>query len=335
MKAYALHLGDTRVPFGQFYGGGESARDVITVLRDRDHAILVPVYAFLIDHPRHGPIMIDTGLNWHQAHAHREYYSGPLLRAAFDEGEYLLESEQRLEVQLARLGLRVDDIGLVILTHLHEDHLGGVRDLIGARFLVSRADWTSRNLGLFPFRRTPSLKHVLTDPDLIDFDSGPFHSFGAAQDVFGDGSVVLLPTPGHSAGHTSVFVDGGTGWQLLCAGDTLYTIRHLASDQLRPIMLGRRGRDRQLAAIERIRSLYRALPELIIAPGHDHTDDGRELEALLTGVVEPAAAASLRRRADALFDPEGRLGEPARPSYRPDPAGGVGHVVWAEQEADR
>lgn len=329
MKAYLLHLGDTRVPFGQFYGGGESARDVIAVLRDRTHPLLVPVHAFLIDHPRHGPIMIDTGLNWQQAHAHREYYAGPLLRAAFEDGEYLLRPEQRLAAQLARCGLTPDGIGTVILTHLHEDHLGGVRDLIGARFLVSRADWTSRNLGLFPFRRTPSLKGVLTDPDVIDFDSGPFHSFAASRDVFGDGSVVLLPTPGHSAGHTSVFVDGG-GWQLLCAGDTLYTIRHLASDQLRPIMLGRRGRDRQLDSIARIRALRRELPELIIAPGHDHTEYGQALQDLLSGTVDPASAADVRRRADALFDHDGRLREPARPVYHADPAGGVGRVTWTE-----
>ncbi|WP_152362419.1 N-acyl homoserine lactonase family protein [Microlunatus speluncae] len=335
MKAYALHLGDTRVPFGQFYGGGDSARDMIKVLRDRSHPILVPVYAFLVDHPRHGPIMIDTGLNWQQAHAHRDYYSGPLLRAAFEEGEYLLRPEQRLDAQLERIGVRPRDIGTVILTHLHEDHLGGVRDLLGARFLVSRADWTSKNLGLFPFRRTPSLKNVLTDPELIDFDSGPFHSFAASRDVFGDGSVVLLPTPGHSVGHTSVFVDGGTGWQLLCAGDTLYTVRHLASDQIRPIMLGRRGRDRQLDAIARIRALLRALPELIIAPGHDHTDYGRALEQLLAGPVDPGDAHAVRRRADALFDQRGRLSGPDQPRYCPDPAGGPGGVSWAEAGADR
>lgn len=331
MKAYVLHLGDTRVPFSQFYGGGSSARDVFDVLRERNRQILVPVYAFLVDHPQHGPIMIDTGLNWRQAHAHREYYSGPLLRLAFDEDEYRLTEEQQLEEQLAGIGFSVGDIGTVVLTHLHEDHLGGVRQLLGARFLVSRADWASRNLGIFPFRRTPSLKNVLTDPELVDFTSGRFGPFEASQDVFGDGSLVLLPTPGHSKGHTSVFLDSGDGWQLLCVGDTLYTIRHLDSDHVRPIMVGRRGRDHQLDSIARIRTLAREMPELIIAPGHDHTEYGSDLAALLSGEVNPAAAVELRHRTDALFGADGQLGGPSRPHYLPDPAGGVvGQVDWCD-----
>ncbi len=332
MKAYALHLGDTRVPFGQFYGGGSSARDIVDVLRDRTHNIVVPVYAYLVDHPRHGPIMIDTGLNWQQAHAHRDYYAGPILRLAFDEDEYLMTPEQRLGDQLARFGMSTEDVGTVVLTHLHEDHLGGVRQLLGARFLVSRADWMSRNLGIWAFRRTPSLKHVLTDPDLVDFTSGPVGPFPASQDVFGDGSVILLPTPGHSVGHTSVLVDDGSGWRLLCVGDTLYTIRHLADGQIRPIMLGRRGRDRQLASIARIRELARAMPELVIAPGHDHTEYGAALAALLSGEVDAAAAGAFRARADALFTPGGALREPSHPHYLPDPAGGVvGHVEWSDR----
>lgn len=108
---------------------------------------------------------LDTGINWDQAHHHREYYNGPLLRMTFDENEYQLEPGQQLREHLAARHLALADIDVVVLTHLHEDHLGGVRELLGSRILVSRANWRARNLGIFPFRRTPSLKGVLTKPE--------------------------------------------------------------------------------------------------------------------------------------------------------------------------
>lgn len=325
MKLSVLHVGDTKVPFGQFYGGSNGEwlglRAISKFLSDKSHYMMVPLYAFLIEHPQHGAMLVDTGINWRQAHDHRNYYDGPLLRATFDEDEYSLDEDQQLLVHLRTRGLGASDIRTVALTHLHEDHLGGVRDLPGARFLVSDADWRSRNLGIFLFRRTPSLKGVLTDPERVRFTDGPFHSFESSQDVFGDGSVVLLPTPGHSAGHLAVFIDGGD-WQLLCVGDTMYTLRHLASDQLRPIMLGKNAQSQQLASIDRIRSLRAAFPGLIIAPGHDHTDYGAQLEATFQGTPNPALLAGLRAYADRILDHDGRLLEPSHAVYLNDPEGG-------------
>jgi N-acyl homoserine lactone hydrolase len=332
MKIHVLHVGDTKVPFGQFYGGTDGEwlgpRAVMKFLSDKSHYIVVPIFVFLIEHPVHGAMLVDTGINWQQAHAHRDYYQGPLLRLAFDEDEYLLDSDQQLLFQLERRGLAAADIGTVILTHLHEDHLGGVRDLLGARFLVSRDDWSSRNLGIFPFRRTPSLKGILTDPQLVAFDPTPFHSFDASFDVFGDGSVVLLPTPGHSAGHLSVFVDSGD-WQLLCVGDTMYTLRHLASDQLRPIMLGAKAQAAQLDSIARIRRLREQLPQLVIAPGHDHTAYGAALERTFQGAPTGGRLSDLRRLESTIVDDAGRLREPSHAVYVADAAGGpVGNVAF-------
>ncbi|TDE92684.1 N-acyl homoserine lactonase family protein [Occultella glacieicola] len=303
---------------------------MVSFLSDKSHFIRVPIFAFLVEHPEHGRILVDTGINHDQAHRHREYYDGPLLRAAFDEDEYELEQREHLVNRLAGLDLTPSDIDVVVLTHLHEDHLGGVRDLVGSRVFVSREQWRARNLGIFPYRRTPSLKGLGLQPELVGLDSGPFGSFAATQDLFGDGSVVLLPTPGHAPGHLSVLVRG-PGWDLLCAGDTLYTVRHLAVDRLRPIMLGRRAQRLQLDSIARIRALMASMPDLVLAPGHDHTEYGTLLERTFQGSPDPAGLADLRAFMAATFDGRLDLLEPSRPRFRAEPGSVIGQVDFVDR----
>lgn len=99
MRIHLLHIGDTKVPFGQFYGGTAGwtgVRAVLRFLREKDHMILVPIFVVLIEHPVHGAMLVDTGISWRQAHDHRAFYDGPLLRAAFDEDEYRLDRDQQL-----------------------------------------------------------------------------------------------------------------------------------------------------------------------------------------------------------------------------------------------
>lgn len=86
MKLYALQIGTTKVPYGQFYGGTEGwvgLRGMWRFLRDKRHFILVPIHVYLIDHPTAGLILVDAGINWDQAHAHHDYYRGLLARMAW------------------------------------------------------------------------------------------------------------------------------------------------------------------------------------------------------------------------------------------------------------
>ncbi|MFD0475651.1 TetR family transcriptional regulator [Nonomuraea thailandensis] len=102
------------------------------------------------------------------------------------------------------------------------------------------------------------------------FDSGPFGAFPDSQDHFGDGSVILLPTPGHSPGHMCVLLrmDGGS---VLFVGDTLYTLPHLAVDQVRRMTIGGADTARQIEAARRVQALLAAEPATVPLFAHDNT----------------------------------------------------------------
>jgi hypothetical protein len=86
------------VPFGQFYGGLEGWRGLRALFKyatDKTHFIVVPIHAYLIDHPREGLILVDAGINWRQAHEHGAYYKG-IQHYLFDADEYQLDRSEEL-----------------------------------------------------------------------------------------------------------------------------------------------------------------------------------------------------------------------------------------------
>jgi glyoxylase-like metal-dependent hydrolase (beta-lactamase superfamily II) len=268
VKVLPLHVGDTVVAYGQFYGGldgWEGLQGYLGTLLSRDR-ITVPIYAYLVDHPAHGLMLVDAGICWEQAHDHDRYYGHNLLaRLLNDREEYLLAPAQELEVQLARLGYTPAQVKTVFLTHVHDDHAGGLRLLPNATVVVAEDDWERGVL------YGPSFDTARDRLALISYDSGPFGAFQRSQDYFGDGSIRLLASPGHSPGHTAVLLQAGQQ-RFLFAGDNTYTLRHLAVDQVRQLTIGGQETAKQLAAIRAMQRLLEELPGTLVLPAHDHTD---------------------------------------------------------------
>jgi glyoxylase-like metal-dependent hydrolase (beta-lactamase superfamily II) len=267
VKAYPLHVGDTVVTYGQFYGGlsgWEGLAGYVRTLVSKEE-ITVPVYAYLVDHPEHGLMLVDTGVSWDQAHDHDGYYSGVLPRLLSARDEYILPVEQELEVRVERLGYDFGDIETVFMTHVHDDHAGGLRSLPDAKVFLGKAD---RERGVL---YGPSFETAEDDLELVSYTSGPFQNFDGSQDVFGDGSVRLLPTPGHSPGHTSVLLRMD-GYNMLFVGDHAYTLRHLAVEEVRQMTIGGAATGRQVEGIRRVRQLLQDLPNTVMLHAHDHSD---------------------------------------------------------------
>lgn len=335
MKVYPLHVGDETIAYGQFYLSPKDwtiVRGFWRTVVDRNHAIVVPDYAYLIDHPQAGLILVDTGLNWEQAHEPKAYYKESLMyRLLMDEDMNRLTREQELPAQVQRVGYRCEDIQMVILTHLHYDHLGGLRSVPQAKVIVSRDEWngrTGKTFGFIPNTYLPSIASI-TAPELVSYSSGPFHNFERSQDLLLDGSIILLPTPGHTSGSLSVFLHMGD-YHLLLVGDTLYTLRHLAVDQLRAVTFSRTLRAQQISSIRRIQQLRQALPSLVIAPEHDHTDYIRKLLGpfLADGGLSLEEQQAIKTYETSLFDEGGHLVPSALPHFLPPlDRGRVGSVT--------
>jgi len=113
--------------------------------------------------------------------------------------------------QLARLGVKPDQIGVVGISHEHFDHTGQAGDFPNAKLLIGKGDVDDMR-GPNPDRGAP-LAHWLKDGGALEPVIGD-------KDVFGDGSVVMLDMPGHTPGHHALLVKLAHMGVVLFSGDT-------------------------------------------------------------------------------------------------------------------
>jgi glyoxylase-like metal-dependent hydrolase (beta-lactamase superfamily II) len=132
-----------------------------------------------------------------------------------------------LAAQLKQLGLTPKNIAILALSHTHFDHIGQASAFPGARLLVGRYDWNALiakpasddgRARLEPWIAGNSAKWLVTG----DYD------------IFGDGSVVMIATPGHTPGHHSLLVRLQHFGPVLLTGDLYYSAQQYAENSVPP-----------------------------------------------------------------------------------------------------
>jgi N-acyl homoserine lactone hydrolase len=234
-----------------------------------------PIHVFVIEHA-HGLVLFDTGQDIASLTDPRYYPSSPLMRLIYRRlARFEMRPNETVSAQLGALGHRVEDVRWVVLSHLHQDHIGGLRELTGARFVVSSTEWQAM---MAPNAETAGFLPRHTDLPGATWDKVVFEStsdsglapFTSAHDLLGDGSLVLLPTPGHTLGSLSMLVRRRDG-PLLLVGDLTYDVEGMR----RGLMPGIGSRAVLGKTAAQVLELERLTGGLAILPAHDHTAGAR------------------------------------------------------------
>ncbi len=226
---------------------------------------VIPVPAFVIRHPSAGAVLVDTGLHPSIASDGRQNFGGNGNRF----GRPSLEAREDVPSQLRGRGLDPGEIPIVVMTHLHMDHASAISEFPKSTFVVSAAEWKAAGSGGLTDGYRRAHYDFAFDYRTVDFDRGEigsYASFARTFDLFGDGSVRLAFSPGHSAGHVCVICRLAER-DFVIGGDAMYYL-----DQLEGSMpLPPRPQDAHnfRRSLQELRLFHSQFPDAVITPGHD------------------------------------------------------------------
>lgn len=175
-------------------------------------------------------------------------------------GILTLYVRKTLQSQLTELGIAPTDVTLVAFSHFHGDHVGNANLFTAAKVLVQRAEYDAA-FGPDPAKYgfNPALYGKLKD--------NPTTKLEGDHDVFGDGSVMIIATPGHTPGHQSLLVRLPQQGAVILSGDMVHFRENW--DALR-VPARNFDRDQSLRSMERIASLLVA-EGAVLWINHDRT----------------------------------------------------------------
>ena len=168
------------------------------------------IACFLIAHPK-GTLMWDTGAipdgSWKPA--------GSPVRLHFmlpDKTERDVTITSPLKDQLAAAGYAAREIKFLALSHYHWDHVANANDFAGATWIARKSEHDIMFSSAEPERTIRANYNKLVKAKTVTINNDDY-------DVFGDGKVVLKPTPGHTPGHQVLFLDLPKTGKVVLGGD--------------------------------------------------------------------------------------------------------------------
>ena len=236
-----------------------------------------PAMFVLLDHPRFGPMLFDTG------------YSSRF----FEETRTLLGSLYRLLTpvtfreeesaahQLAKFNLKTSDITRIFISHFHVDHVSALADFEKAKYVyLPEALHAVQHLrGLRAVAR--SFFPGLLPPDFVERSATlgadqscplppQFEPFSRGYDLLGDGSIYAVDLPGHATGQMGIFVQSDGGETFFFVADAAWLARSVRENRppdglIRGIFPQPEEYDRTLSRLHQYQAQH---PGVVVIPSH-------------------------------------------------------------------
>ncbi|MEJ2345840.1 MAG: N-acyl homoserine lactonase family protein [Gammaproteobacteria bacterium] len=222
--------------------------------RNRGHGVIIeaPILAYLIE-TANGRILYDVGCDYakiNQPSLRARYYE----HDGFPFGPPEMTAEDRLSNRLGQLGLQPRDVDVVFIGHLHFDHGGGLTDMAHAEVHVHRREWEAASA------------HA-DEAYFADDFAGPYHWRFAGGEYDLAPGVRALESPGHTAGHMSMYIELPKGPPILLAGDAA-DLRENLEQEVAPGLCWEEREDLALASIRKLKH-WAADSGAEIWPNHD------------------------------------------------------------------
>lgn len=225
----------------------------------------------VIEHPE-GIFLIDTG-EIASVNDPGYFRSSGFFTSWFDRSQFKfkVEKEEEVDRQLAALGISVESVKKVVLTHLHFDHTDGLHFFPHAEVIVNKGEWEK------PFGDLPKLYPPWLSPTLVELNKS-YDVFDHAQFLTDSEDLILVHTPGHTWGHCSVLIKSDSCY-ILFAADIAYSQDQLLQGKFAANSASHALSQQTYASVKS----FAAKHPLVFLPSHD-PESGQRL--LLSTTME-------------------------------------------------
>lgn len=253
------HVGPTRLP------------TLLWLLTARAWTQPRPINVYVIEHPL-GVVVFDTGQD-RASVTSSDYFPGGLVGWLYSRlAKFRIGENETFASGLAKAGVNMNSISYAVISHLHQDHIGGLPDLAhtGVMVVVSKDELAASK------RRSALLdgymeNHIALDgitfdePEYSDITALDIPGFETGWDIFRDGQLVVVPLAGHTAGSLGLIVNWETDSPCFLVGDLTYDAGLLD----RGVVPGVGSKSALVEISNRVNHLKKIKPDLVLAAAHD------------------------------------------------------------------